>query len=133
MSFRRSGARHACNRDLPRQLAHRITTLTLAAAVLCLSIDSGNHGSCAESSGLPNIVLILADDLGFSDIASYGGRDVRTPHLDRLVAAGMKCENFYANSCVCSPTRAALLTGRYPELVGVPVRKRKVYAASQRR
>ena len=68
----------------------------------------------------PNILVILADDLGYGDLSCYGGRDIRTPHLDRLAAEGMRFTNFYANCPVCSPTRAALLSGRYQDLVGVP-------------
>jgi len=68
----------------------------------------------------PNVVVILADDLGYGDLSCYGAKDLRTPHIDRLVAEGMRFDYFRANSCVCSPTRAALLTGRYPDLVGVP-------------
>jgi arylsulfatase A-like enzyme len=68
----------------------------------------------------PNIVCIIADDLGYGDLASFGARDLRTPHLDALAAGGVRLTNFYANAPVCSPTRAALLTGRYPDLVGVP-------------
>ena len=68
----------------------------------------------------PNIVLILADDLGYGDLSSYGAKDLKTPHIDNLVAVGMRFDNFYANCPVCSPTRASLLTGRYPDLVGVP-------------
>ena len=68
----------------------------------------------------PNILLILVDDLGYGDLASYGAGDMRTPNIDRLIGSGMRLENFYANCPVCSPTRAALLTGCYPDLVGVP-------------
>jgi arylsulfatase A-like enzyme len=68
----------------------------------------------------PNIIVILADDLGYGDLSSYGAKDMKTPNIDRLVAAGMRFDNFYANCPVCSPTRASLLTGRYPDLVGVP-------------
>lgn len=68
----------------------------------------------------PNIVLILADDLGYGDLSGYGAKDLKTPHIDNLVAKGMRFDNFYANCPVCSPTRASLLTGRYPDLVGVP-------------
>jgi len=68
----------------------------------------------------PNIVMIMADDLGYGDLSSYGAEDLKTPHIDNLVAAGMQFDNFYANCPVCSPTRASLLTGRYPDLVGVP-------------
>lgn len=68
----------------------------------------------------PNIVVILADDHGRADYSAYGTKDLRTPHIDRIFREGMTFDNFYANSCVCSPTRAALLTGRYPDRVGVP-------------
>jgi arylsulfatase A-like enzyme len=68
----------------------------------------------------PNIVVILVDDLGYGDLSSYGAKDMRTPNVDELVSAGMRFDNFYANCPVCSPTRASLLTGRYPDLVGVP-------------
>jgi len=68
----------------------------------------------------PNIVLILADDLSYGDLSSYGAKDIKTPNIDKLVASGMRFDNFYANCPVCSPTRASLLTGRYPDLVGVP-------------
>jgi arylsulfatase A-like enzyme len=66
------------------------------------------------------VIVILADDLGYGDLSSYGATDLRSPHIDALVSAGMRFDNFYANCPVCSPTRASLLTGRYPELVGVP-------------
>jgi arylsulfatase A-like enzyme len=67
-----------------------------------------------------NIVVILVDDLGYGDLSSYGAKDLKTPHIDGLVAAGIRFDNFYANCPVCSPTRASLLTGRYPDMVGVP-------------
>ncbi len=68
----------------------------------------------------PNIVLIVADDLGFGDLSAYGANDMHTPALDSLAASGVKFTQFYANSPVCSPTRASLLSGRYPPMVGVP-------------
>jgi arylsulfatase A-like enzyme len=68
----------------------------------------------------PNIVVILADDLGYGDLSCYGAPDIRTPHIDALARDGIRFTNFYANSPVCSPTRAALLTGRNPDVVGVP-------------
>ena len=72
------------------------------------------------ASDKPNIVMILVDDLGYGDLSSYGATDLKTPNIDKLVAAGMRFDNFYANCPVCSPTRAALLSGRYPDMVGVP-------------
>ncbi|MEM1067426.1 MAG: sulfatase-like hydrolase/transferase [Planctomycetota bacterium] len=68
----------------------------------------------------PNIVLILVDDLGYGDLACFGAEEMRTPHLDKLMASGMRFDNFYANCTVCSPTRASLMTGRYPDVSGVP-------------
>jgi arylsulfatase A-like enzyme len=76
--------------------------------------------SCSTAGDRPNILVILADDHGLGDWSAFGTPDIRTPNLDRLAREGMTFENFYANSCVCSPTRAALLTGCYPDRVGVP-------------
>jgi arylsulfatase A-like enzyme len=68
----------------------------------------------------PNILLILTDDLGWNDLSIYGTKDVRTPHIDALCRSGMRFDRFYSNSPVCAPTRASLMTGRYPDRVGVP-------------
>jgi len=68
----------------------------------------------------PNVLLILVDDLGYGDLSSYGASDLRSPHIDGLMKAGLRFNHFYANCPVCSPTRASVLTGRHPELVGVP-------------
>lgn len=62
----------------------------------------------------PNIVIIYADDLGYGDLACYGHPTIRTPHLDRMAAEGMRFTQFYSAAEVCTPSRAALLTGRYP-------------------
>jgi arylsulfatase A-like enzyme len=67
----------------------------------------------AQSGPRPNIVFILADDLGYADISCYGRRDFTTPNIDRIAAEGMKFTQAYANSAVCSATRTALITGRY--------------------
>ena len=74
----------------------------------------------AQSPQKPNVLLILVDDLGYCDLSSYGARDLETPNLDRLVRRGIKFTSFYANCPVCSPTRAALLSGRFQDAVGVP-------------
>ena len=68
----------------------------------------------------PNVIIILADDLGRGDYSAFGTSDISTPNIDRLCREGMTFHNFYASSCVCSPTRAALLTGQVPDRVGVP-------------
>jgi len=74
----------------------------------------------APSAKAPNILIILADDLGRGDYSAFGTKDIRTPNIDRICHEGMTFDNFRANSCVCSPTRAALLTGCFPDRVGIP-------------
>lgn len=69
---------------------------------------------------LPNVLLILADDHGYGDISAHGGPSIQTPNIDRIAAEGTRFTKFYANSSVCSPSRASLMTGRYPDRVGVP-------------
>ncbi len=68
----------------------------------------------------PNVLLILADDLGYGDLSSFGAADLQTPNIDGLIRSGTRFGNFYSNSPVCSPTRAALMSGRYPDCAGVP-------------
>ncbi len=77
-------------------------------------------GTLARSADVrPNIVLIMIDDLGYGDLGSYGNQRHRTPHLDRLAAQGLRFTDFHTNGAVCSPTRAALLTGQYQQRSGV--------------
>lgn len=83
---------------------------------LCL-VGAAAAGRTAPRERRPNIVFILADDLGWSDVG-YHGSEIRTPHIDRLAASGAKLEQFYVLP-VCTPTRAALLTGRYPMRYGL--------------
>ena len=71
------------------------------------------------AAGRPNIVLIMADDLGYGDISSYDGW-IETPNLDRLAAEGLRFTDFHTSGNVCSPTRAGLLTGRYQQRAGIP-------------
>ena len=66
----------------------------------------------------PNLILILADDLGYGDIGCYGSPDVSTPHIDSLARNGVRCTDGYVSAAVCSPSRAALLTGRYQQRFG---------------
>src|SRR5262245_38124420 len=65
----------------------------------------------------PNIVLIVADDLGYGDLGCYGCKDIRSPNVDRLAQEGVRLTDFYAFP-ICTPTRAALITGRYPQRSG---------------
>lgn len=77
-------------------------------------------GAQAASARPPNIVLILADDLGYGDLGSYGHPIIRTPRIDRLAREGLRFSSYYAGAPSCTPSRAALLTGRYPIRVGLP-------------
>ena len=74
----------------------------------------------AQGRRKPNFLFIIADDHGYGDVSTYERRDVLTPHLDRLAAEGMLFTRMRANCTVCSPSRAAILTGRYADRVGVP-------------
>jgi arylsulfatase A-like enzyme len=103
--------------DLPTR-RHFIEASMAGTLSLCVSTCS----SAAEEKikPKPNVVLILLDDLGYGDLSSYGSTDLQTPNIDRLVHGGIRFNQFYANSPVCSPTRASILSGRYPDRVGVP-------------
>lgn len=72
-----------------------------------------------KKSERPNIVLIMADDLGYGDLSCYGSQNCQTPHLDQLAQRGMKFTDFHSSGAVCSPTRAGLLTGRYQQRAGI--------------
>lgn len=85
-----------------------LASLTLAAA------------AGERTAGRPHMLLALFDDLGYGDVSAYGAPDLRTPCLDRLAAEGIRFTTMRANATVCSPTRAAILTGRYADRVGVP-------------
>ncbi|MHC4880490.1 MAG: sulfatase-like hydrolase/transferase, partial [Planctomycetota bacterium] len=91
-----------------------------AMIAAALSVFSIVAVSAADDFGKPNIVMILVDDLGYGDLSYMGAKDLKSPHVDSIAADGIRFSNFYANCPVCSPTRAALLTGRYQDLVGVP-------------
>lgn len=83
------------------------------------SLCSGVLSIALQAQTRPNIVLILADDLGYGDLGCYGSRLNRTPNIDRIAADGMLFTDFYSASPVSSPSRAALLTGRYPVRMGI--------------
>ncbi|MDW8307733.1 MAG: sulfatase [Verrucomicrobiales bacterium] len=86
---------------------------SVVSRFLCLAL-SGMAGVLQATARPPNIVIILADDLGYGDLGCYGHPTIRTPNLDRMAAEGMRFTDFYMAGCVCTPSRAALLTGRLP-------------------
>ena len=75
--------------------------------------------SCFICSFNPNIILIMADDLGYGDVACYGNPVVKTPHLDAMARDGIRFNRFYSGAPVCSPTRGSCLTGRHPYRYGI--------------
>jgi arylsulfatase A-like enzyme len=89
------------------------TLVLLSAAMLGALATLAAQPSPAQSSGRPNIVVIIADDLGYGDLSAYGATDAKTPRLDQLAREGVRLTDFYANAPVCTPTRAAFITGRY--------------------
>jgi arylsulfatase A len=99
------------------------TTLILAASLLCWTAI---HGIASGAEQPPNIVVIFADDLGYGDLACYGHPTIKTPSLDRMAAEGMRFTQFYSAAEVCTPSRAALLTGRLPPRSGMCSNKRRV-------
>ena len=74
----------------------------------------------AAAAQKPNFIVVFADDLGYGDLSSYGSKTIRTTRLDRMAEEGVRFTSFYAGAPFCSPSRAALLTGRYPVRAGVP-------------
>ena len=89
--------------------------LLLPLLSLIQSCDSPND----QDSSLPNIVLIFTDDQGYGDLGCYGATGFQTPHLDRLASQGMRFTNHYSAQPVCSASRAGLLTGCYPNRIGI--------------
>src|SRR5262245_11187620 len=85
--------------------------LLLTLSLLWSSDVAAQHGEKARTK--PNIVFILADDLGYGDLGSYGQTKIKTPHLDQLAAEGMRFTQFYAGSPVCAPSRCVLMTGKH--------------------
>ena len=88
----------------------RIKTRCLALSLVLLA---GAGGRIKANPASPNVVLILADDLGYGDLGCYGQERIRTPNIDRLAAEGMRFSQCYAGSTVCAPSRCALLTGKH--------------------
>ena len=87
------------------------TTGIIFAAVLMMSLGAAGKA--------PNIVVIMSDDHGYNDLGCYGSKEILSPHLDGLAAEGVRFTDFYVSSPVCSASRAAFLTGRYPYRFGL--------------
>lgn len=97
--------------------AYRIVVVgMLLGTVSCSQIDR----SADSSAPAPNVIIILTDDQGYADVGVYGADGFETPHLDALAREGMRFTSFYVPASICTPSRAALLTGRYPVRAGLP-------------
>ncbi len=88
-------------------------------STLLLMSSNPSKKKQVKKDKLPNIIHIFADDLGYGDLGCFGATDIKTPNIDRLAKEGMKFTSFYSASSVCSPSRAGLLTGRYPQRMGI--------------
>jgi len=93
---------------------NRITAIVVRLVVAVLAAATGAPAFAADKAAPPNIVFILADDLGWADLGCYGSKFHETPHLDKMAAQGMRFTDAYAACNVCSPTRASIMTGKYP-------------------
>lgn len=94
-------------------MAVSLTRRTVVAGAMASAAMLTRRSAAAAPARRPNILFIMADDLGYADLSCYGRPDFRTPNVDRLAAQGMRFTQAYANSAVCSATRTALITGRY--------------------
>lgn len=94
---------------------------TTASGLIILFVMAFMTIGCQEpmKDSLPNIVLIMADDMGYGDLGCFGSEDIETPNLDALAAKGLRLTDYHSNGPVCTPTRAALMTGRYQQRCGL--------------
>ena len=97
------------------------------AAVFSLAIADEIKADAANVKERPNVIVILADDMGYGDTSNNGHPSIRTPHLDRMASEGQKWTNFYVPASVCSPSRAGLLTDRLPVRSDVASLKHRVF------
>ena len=107
------------NRSYTRREILRLAGLGAASIIASHTVGCARQLSGKSASARPNIVFILADDLGWKDVGYHGGI-LKTPNIDKLAAEGTRLEQFYVQP-VCSPTRASLMTGRYPMRYGLQV------------
>jgi len=91
----------------------------LVLIVLTIGCNTTSKTNEENKVGQPNIIIIMADDLGYNDLGCYSNRIINTPNIDNLAKNGIRFSDFHSNGAVCSPTRAALMTGRYQQKAGI--------------
>ena len=96
-----------------------LATWLVTAAELKVPGQFKKNQAAIDAVERPNVVFFLVDDMGWTDLGCYGSDFYETPHVDRLAKEGMKFTDAYAASCVCSPTRVSILTGKYPGRVHI--------------
>ena len=121
MPIRLNQGRDVACRHWPSQLWHAAAMLVLVAGPAMLASFAENLAQGAEQARRPNVVFVLADDLGWADLSCYGSRFHKTPHVDALARRGMRFTQAYAASPLCSPTRSSILTGLYPARIGITI------------
>jgi len=102
-----------CRREFRRPVPHRIATLAVTAYAILFVQTIDTQSVKAESSDRPNIIFVMADDLGYADLGCYGQEEILTPHIDQLAMEGTRFTQVYAGSPVCAPSRSVLMTGQH--------------------
>jgi len=105
----------------------RVSIILLALSILTSLGSCNSKNEEVKSKQSPNVIVIFMDDMGFGDLSAFGHPTIQTPNIDRIARKGQKWTNFYAASSVCSPSRGALLTGRYPVRLGLGGEKERVF------
>ena len=102
-----------CRQSFPRHLLLRVIKLALSAVAVLVAQVAYMQPVNADQASRPNIILIMADDLGWKELGCYGQQKIRTPHIDELAAKGMRFLDYYSGAPVCAPSRCVLMTGKH--------------------
>jgi len=115
-----------CHASLPGTCLHKLTAVMLLTMAVPWPVNPASGEDDATNRNAPNFVVIFCDDLGYGDLQCFGSEKINTPHLDRMAQQGQRWTQFYVGACVCTPSRAALMTGRLPIRSGMCSSRRRV-------